>query len=98
MTTHLNVQYCKIHPAVGIARVGDSTDESFIGPEAPGVAPDPPGGFKDRGGRLKRQAARFRIYGYNAQGRVVQEITAADATITWTVHLVNKKSAAYHSL
>ena len=46
-------------------------------------------------GALKRQAARFRIYGYNAQGEAVAELTADLAEVRWTVHLANKKSAWY---
>ena len=58
----------RIHPAVGIARVGDSLDDFFIGPEAPGVPatlnkPDnsssQPGKYKDRQQRIKRQGAAF---------------------------------------
>jgi hypothetical protein len=82
----------KIHPAIGIARVGNSPDEFFIGPERIGERPDPPGGFKDDQCRVKRQAARFRIYAHHDDGSV-QEITAADADITWTVHLANAKAA-----
>ena len=84
---------CRIHPGIGIARIGNSPDDYFIGPEAPGAVPDPPGGFKDASGRIKRQAARFRIYGLNAASEVVKELTAADAEIVWTVHLANKKAA-----
>src|ERR1051325_4316727 len=51
-----------IHPAIGIARVGNSPDEWFLGPEVPGPHPIPRGGFKDSAGRIKRQAARFRLY------------------------------------
>lgn len=86
---------CAIHPAIGIARVGNSVDEYFFGPEFPGQVPSPPGGFKDPVGAIKRQAARFRVYGLNAAGQVVKEITAEDATITWTVHVANKKAAWY---
>ncbi|MEM7417494.1 MAG: LodA/GoxA family CTQ-dependent oxidase [Gemmatimonadota bacterium] len=50
----------------------------------------PPDGYRDETGAIRRQAARFRIYGYDAEGRVVRELTAADATITWTAHLVNR--------
>src|SRR5262245_49139754 len=82
----------KIHPAIGIARVGNSPDEFFIGPERVGEQPDPPGGFKDAQCRIKRQAARFRIYAHHDDG-TVQEITADEAEITWKVHLVNKKAA-----
>lgn len=47
----------KIHPAIGIARVGNSPDEFFIGPERIGERPDPPGDFKDAQCRVKKQAA-----------------------------------------
>ena len=83
----------KIYPAIGIARVGNSPTEFFIGPERVGETSSPEGGYKDAQGRVKRQAARFRIFGYDAHGQVVQEITHKDATITWTVHLANKKAA-----
>ena len=46
-------------------------------------------------GALKRQAARFRIYGYNAGGKVVGELTPDNADIRWTVHLANKKAQWY---
>lgn len=85
------IAYCKIHPGLGIARVGDSPDEFFIGPEVPGHPPEPVGGFKDKHGRIKRQAARFRIYAYNEAGEAISELTAADADIAWTVQLANKK-------
>jgi L-Lysine epsilon oxidase N-terminal/L-lysine epsilon oxidase C-terminal domain len=88
-----------IYPAVGIARVGNApaaTEEDyFIGPEVSGQVPNPPGGFKDKQGRVKKQAARFRIYGLDADGNVVQEITAADAKINWRVHIANRKAGWY---
>ena len=84
----------RIHPAIGIARIGNS-DEFFIGPEVPHPVPPPPGGYRDASGRLKRQAALFRIYGYDAAGEVVAELTAADAEIVWTAHVANKKAAWY---
>jgi L-Lysine epsilon oxidase N-terminal/L-lysine epsilon oxidase C-terminal domain len=87
---------CAVHPAIGIARVGNSPGEYFIGPEIPGRHPEPDGGFKDAAGRIKRQAARFRIYGLDANGNVVRELTAQDADISWTVHLANKKGAWYN--
>lgn len=93
------IQTCRIHPAIGIARVGNSPDEYFVGPEIPGVFPRPNGGYKDAGNlnkgippRLKRQAARFRIFGYDKDGNLVRELSAADAEIKWTVHLANKKA------
>jgi hypothetical protein len=90
----------KIHPAIGVARLGDSTaagtDDVFVGPEIPGVSPQEP--FKDATGGVKRQAARFRIFEYDDANPTDQgkEITAADSSvqsITWTVHLVNKKAS-----
>lgn len=87
------VAYCKIHPGLGIARLGNSPDEFFVGPESPGAVPAPHGGFKDREGRIKRQAARFRVYAYDAGGRVLGELTADDADIKWTVRLANSKAS-----
>jgi len=83
----------KIYPAIGIARVGNSPTEFFVGPERVGETSSPQGGFKDAQGRMKRQAARFRIFGYDSEGHLVREITRKDAAITWTVHLANKKAA-----
>ena len=87
------IAYAKIFPPIGIARVGNSPSEYFIGPEAPGHAPEPAGGFKDKQGRIKRQAARFRIYGYDKEHQIVAELTEENATISWTVHLANGKGA-----
>ena len=84
----------RIHPAIGIARVGDS-DEYFLGPEVGGQPSEPPGSYKDGAGRLRRQAARFRIYGYDARGTVVKELTLDDASITWRAHVANAKAAWY---
>jgi outer membrane autotransporter protein len=69
-----------IHPAIGIARVGNSPDEYYFGPEIPGGLPIAPDGYKDASGAMKRQAARFRVFGLDAQGQVVRELTARDAT------------------
>jgi hypothetical protein len=86
-----DVAYCRIHPGLGVARVGDSEDQFFIGPESPGHMAHPVGGFKDEHGRIKRQAARFRIYAYNAAGEAIAELTADRAEINWSVELANKK-------
>jgi len=84
-----------IHPAIGIARVGNSPDEYYFGPEIPGGLPIAPDGYKDASGAMKRQAARFRVFGLDAHGHVVRELTADDAPIEWTVHLANKKASWY---
>jgi L-Lysine epsilon oxidase N-terminal/L-lysine epsilon oxidase C-terminal domain len=88
---------CAIHPAIGVARVGNApADEFYLAPEVPGRAADPsPGDYKNAKGEVRKQAARFRVYGYDADGEVVRELTAADAEITWEVHLANRKPAWY---
>ena len=50
----------RIHPAIGIARIGNSPTEWFDGPDLPYPTPRPLGFYKDDEGRLKRQAALFR--------------------------------------
>jgi len=88
----------KIFPTIGIARIGNST-EFFVGSEIPGVRTPPPGGYKDAHCRVKRQAARFRLYAFDENGNLIiengkpKEITAADGPITWTVELANKKAS-----
>ncbi len=84
-----------IHPPIGVARVGNSKNEFFLAPEVPDPLPEKPGFYRDSRGALKRQAARFRVYGLNAAGVAVRELTADDATIEWHVHLANKKAAWY---
>lgn len=92
----------RIHPGIGVARLGNSTKDGeegyFIGPEAPGVVPIPGGPYKDGDDMIRRQGARFRIYeySYDDSGKLtgIREITADDAEINWIVHLVNKKAAA----
>jgi len=100
------VRTCKIHPGIGIARVGNSR-EYFIGPETPCYPRDakiPEGGYKDKGGRIKRQAARFRIYAYDEAGKNLGELPLGGAKqraagraaqVEWTVELANKKGAWY---
>jgi len=86
---------CAIYPPIGIARVGNSPTGWFVGPEVPGCSTVPIGGYKDSDGRLKRQAAKFRVYGIDSEGNAVRELTAKDAEIHWTVHLANKKGVWY---
>jgi len=89
------IAYAKIFPSIGIARVGDSESEFFFGPEFfPSVSEKPEEHrYRDVEGRIKRQAARFRLYGFDAYDQVVCELTAKNAVITWTAHLANKKAA-----
>jgi hypothetical protein len=84
-----------IHPSIGVARVGDSEDDFYLAPETDRPPPMPPGAMKDATGALKRQAARFRIFGYNAAGEPVAELTEQNAEIEWRVHVANTKAAWY---
>jgi L-Lysine epsilon oxidase N-terminal/L-lysine epsilon oxidase C-terminal domain len=85
-----------IHPSIGIARIGNSKDQWFYGPEVTDPLPEAPGFYREKAtGALKRQAARFRIYGLDAQGHALAELTADNAEISWTVHLANRKAAWY---
>jgi hypothetical protein len=81
----------KIFPSIGVARLGNSPDEFFIGPEIPGNHTSPSSGYKDSSCRIKRQAARFHIFGYEG-GVLKQEITTANAEIKWTAELANTKA------
>lgn len=89
----------KIHPSIGIARVGNSrkADGYYIGPQVTEPAPNPPGFYRDSSGALKREVAQFRVYGYDAAGRVVRELHMGDGVeIEWTVELANHKAAWYN--
>jgi hypothetical protein len=89
------IAYAAIYPPIGIARVGNSNYEFFLAPETPYPEPHPPGFYRDAKGALKRQAARFRVYGMNEAGVAVRELTADIADIKWTVRVANKKAAWY---
>lgn len=84
----------KIHPAIGIARLGNSND-FFVGPQIPGVAPQPPNGQFRSGGKILRQACEFRIYRHEP-GQEPEELTATHpdvAAIEWRVQVANRKAA-----
>jgi hypothetical protein len=95
----------KIHPSIGIARLGDSRS-FFIGPEIPGVRPTgelpgtkvPP--YKN-GIKIKAQAVRFRIFEYvdkNGSYAFSREISLSEKDVTkleWTVHLANRKASFF---
>ena len=100
------IKSIRIHPGIGIARLGDS-DEFYIGPEAPGIVVDPGGSggpgpnggtYRDSAARLKRQAQRYRVYAYDADGKVVEELTSDSGlvqSVQWRVHVRNMKAANY---
>jgi hypothetical protein len=90
----------KIHPAIGIARVGNDSEDNFY------VAPSEIGGlpkekislsfqeevkkFKNNKGEIRKQAAYFRIY---KDGTPISTSDNEIESINWTVHLANKKAA-----
>ena len=103
-----------IGPSIGIARVGNSPDSFYIAPDAISGLPfecDSAGNlqeidglpvavrkFKDAHGRIRRQAALFRIYRFE-DGKPAVEVTLSDNSvkeILWTAHLANKKACWYN--
>ncbi|MFJ4347530.1 LodA/GoxA family CTQ-dependent oxidase [Pseudomonas sp. NPDC089401] len=84
-----------IHPAIGIARLGNSPHGLFIGPETTGPTAIDAQSMRDASGAIKRQAARFRVYGYDTDGKVVAELNAENAALEWNVHLANRKAEWY---
>ncbi len=87
----------RIHPAIGIARLGNSPDSFYIGPERTGAPPidcgpdgvpitkdgaeQPVTNYKDPQNRIRRQAARFRIYVYDETHKDGRELKIGE-TIT----------------
>ncbi|TMO69064.1 LodA/GoxA family CTQ-dependent oxidase [Pseudoalteromonas aurantia] len=93
---HSTIVSAAIYPPIGVMRVGNSQSEYFIGPEVSEPLPQTANFYRDSTGALKRQAARFRIYGLNAAGEVVKELTADNADITWHAQLANQKASWYN--
>ena len=101
------IRELKVYPPIGIARVGnaDGADDFVIGPEMIGGAPTLPGSeperparyvddFRTADGKMKRQAARFRVYAHMQDGSV-QEVTSDSARIEWRVAVANLKAGWY---
>lgn len=93
----------KIHPSIGVARLGNSPTDICLSPDSIGGLPydadqfGNAGGaivnFKDAKGLIKRQGQRFQIFQDDGQ-----ELTLASpnvASMEWTVHLANKKAEWY---
>jgi L-lysine 6-oxidase len=100
----MSVTY-QIHPAIGFARVGNAIDSWYLEPSAVGALPTelneygletPVEKFKNAG-QIRRQAARFRIYRLES-GKQPVEVSAGNglASVTWSVHVANKKAAWYN--
>lgn len=80
----------RIHPAIGIARVGNSPSSFYLAPEKRGALPmdcsdtgvptgKPVAQFKDPQGRIRRQAARFRVYVYDDEHPAGRELRIGDS-------------------
>lgn len=114
----------KIHPGIGMARLGNSDSEFYIAPEVPAglplecdtqsnpmLAADGSGPvlvkhFKDKEGRVKRQAARFQVFVYDESSPDGRPLKLGDPVagggnhgtlidIQWRVYLANKKASWY---
>jgi hypothetical protein len=114
----------KIHPGIGIARLGNSDTEFYLAPENPGALPQecdsegnarfgPDGvtpmlvtNFRDRQGRIKRQAARFQVFVYDAASPDGRPLKIGDRIegggnngtlidIQWQAYVANKKACWY---
>jgi hypothetical protein len=93
----------RIHPAFGIARVGDAVELGFIGPEQPGVPAN--WNFDTKafnsfkvGGHVKRQGVRFRVFEFAPDGSLVGEVLPGQGNVSaleWTVHVANRKASFF---
>ncbi|WP_299041011.1 LodA/GoxA family CTQ-dependent oxidase [uncultured Tateyamaria sp.] len=88
------IKSVSIHPAIGVARVGNAESGYFLAPEVIGATPEDADGFRDEHGHMKRQVARFRVYATLTSGEV-RELTAEDADIEWRVEIANLKAGWY---
>ena len=85
----------RIHPAIGVARVGNSAESFYFGPEVPGALPKAPTASRMQPARSRDRRRAFASTATTVDGRVVRELTEADANITWTVSVANTKAAWY---
>lgn len=90
-----------IYPPIGLARLGNSDTEFFIGPErrgSRGTEVQPNGtevavaAFKDSTFRVKPQAARFSVFEIPDGGGAPRPAQfPPGTTVKWSVQLINKK-------
>lgn len=103
----------KIHPSIGIARLGNSDSQFYIEPSKTGALPlecDSNGNetkiadlplhvskFKDKEGKIRRQASKFRIFKTENDREVEINLDTPEIeSINWTVHIANKKAVWYN--
>lgn len=89
------ITYAEIHPAIGVGRVGNSEHDYYLVPQVSNPEPKEPGSYRDDTGAIKREAVKFRIYGFDSDGEVVAELTTDNSEIEWSAHVANLKSAWY---
>ena len=90
----------KIHPAVGVARVGPGNqpyDCPTVAGGLPTIGGVPTTAFRDADGKLNPQSAVFQVYAYDSAklddpGTPVQIGKGGVTDINWTVWLANKKA------
>jgi len=105
----------RIHPSIGVARLGNS-GEFYLSPIKIGGRPIEcsqygdeaseegkikyVNRFKDKQKRVKKQAAKFKIFKHDSSKTQPEEIDLTDKTliknVKWTVHLANKKASWFH--
>jgi hypothetical protein len=90
----------EIFPGMGICRIGNSQEEYYLAPEIPNRAPrgvNDSWDYRDKEGKILRQAQRFRIYGYtdNKEIHVIDQTHPSVSHIEWKVTLANKKASFY---
>ena len=93
----------RIHPSVGVGRLGNSAEEFYLAPDAIGGLPieadsygnpiGPVVSFKDAAGQVKRQGQPFKIVSDDGSELTLNSPNVA--SIVWTVHVANKKAAWY---
>jgi hypothetical protein len=100
-----DVAALRVYPPIGLARVGNAPhpEDYLFGPEVIGGGPTLADGspartvrdFRDRGGAIKRHAARFRIYAELKSGETIEITASPSVTIVWSVALANLKAGWY---
>jgi hypothetical protein len=102
-------KHYKIHPGIGIARVGKSKQGFFVLSDTPDGEPFELSntgeeiaftGYKDASHLMRRLGARFKVFEYEkddatSQLTFVGEVTPDKATIKWSIKLGNRKAASH---
>jgi hypothetical protein len=98
-------RHFRIHPAIGVARMGNSP-KFYLASETPGLPANSDDGtnfraFRDEQGQILRQGVRFRVFEYDAgpDGSLSnpREIAVGNdvGDIEWRVHIANRKASFF---